>query len=124
MHILAMSEAARQRCGTGSASSWFIHKRFIPEPGNCRKGYAVLKAVTLVAILAVAAVPCARPVGAQMSPTPGPTNPNPAPSPLSKPGVDLVINPTTEECKQGWRPGLKWTQDQFEAFCTQMKTSK
>ena len=84
----------------------------------------MLKAIALVAVLAVAAVPCARLAGAQTAPTPGPTNPNPAPSPLSKPGVDLVINPTTEECKQGWRPGLKWTQDQFEAFCTQMKTSK
>jgi len=82
----------------------------------------VLKAVTLVAILAVAAVPCARLAGAQTSPTPGPTNP--APNPLSKPGADLVINPTTEECEKGWRPGLKWTQEQFEAFCTQMKTSK
>ena len=84
----------------------------------------MLKAVTLVAILAVAAVPCARLAGAQTSPTPGPTNPSPAPNALSKPGADLVINPTTEECEKGWRPGLKWTQEQFEAFCTQMKTSK
>jgi hypothetical protein len=84
----------------------------------------VLKAVALVSILAVATVAYPRPADAQTSPTPGPTSPTPAPSPLAKPGTDLVINPTNEECQQGWRPGLKWTQAQFEAFCTQMKTSK
>ena len=84
----------------------------------------MLKAVTLAAVLAVAAIPCARMAGAQTAPTPGPTNPTPAPNPLSKPGTDLVINPTNEECEQGWRPGLKWTKEQFETFCTQIKTSK
>jgi hypothetical protein len=61
---------------------------------------------------------------AQTSPTPGPTNPGPAPNPLSKPGSDLVINPTAEECKEGWRPGSKWTREQFDAFCKQLKISK
>ena len=62
---------------------------------------------------------------AQTSPTPGPTNPAPAqPNPLAKPGSDLVINPTTEECQKGWSPGVKWTKEQFEAFCQQMRTSK
>jgi hypothetical protein len=82
----------------------------------------VLKAVTLAAVLAVAAIPCALIAGAQTAPTPGPTNP--APNPLSKPGTDLVINPTAEECEKGWRPGLKWTREQFDTFCTQIKTSK
>ena len=82
----------------------------------------MLKAVTFATVLAVAAVPCARIAGAQTAPTPGPTNP--APNPLSKPGTDLVINPTTEECEKGWRPGLKWTREQFETFCTQIRTSK
>ena len=54
----------------------------------------------------------------------GADEPTPAPNPLSKPGTDLVINPTNEECEKGWRPGLKWTKEQFETFCTQMKTSK
>jgi hypothetical protein len=84
----------------------------------------VLKTVVLVSVLAVATAADTRPADAQTSPTPGPTNPTPAPNPLSKPGTDLVINPTNEECQNGWRPGLKWTQEQFEAFCTQMKTSK
>lgn len=62
---------------------------------------------------------------AQTSPTPGPTNPAPAQSnPLAKPGSDLVINPTTEECQKGWSPGVKWSKEQFEAFCQQMRTSK
>jgi hypothetical protein len=47
-------------------------------------------------------------------PTPGPTNPTP---PATKPGADLVINPTDEECKKGWNVGLKWTREQFEQFC-------
>jgi len=84
----------------------------------------VLKAVAIVATLAVVTAAHTRLADAQTSPTPGPTNPTPAPNPLSKPGTDLVINPTNEECQQGWRLGLKWTQEQFEAFCTQMKTSK
>ena len=84
----------------------------------------MLKTTMQVAMAAVVVVSYARLAGAQTAPTPGPTNPAPAPNPLSKPGSDLVINPTTEECEQGWRPGLKWTRQQFEAFCTQMKTSK
>lgn len=83
----------------------------------------MLKAVTIAAVLAVAAIPCARIADAQQT-APGPTNPTPAPNPLAKPGTDLVINPTNEECQKGWRPGLKWTKEQFETFCTQMKTSK
>ena len=54
----------------------------------------------------------------------GADQPRAAPNPLSKPGTDLVINPTLRNAQKGWRPGLKWTQEQFEAFCTQMKTSK
>lgn len=73
---------------------------------------------------AAAALACAGLAYAQTSPTPGPTNPAPQPNPLAKPGADLVINPTTEECEKGWRPGLKWTKQQFEEFCTQLKTSK
>jgi hypothetical protein len=61
---------------------------------------------------------------AQTSPTPGPTNPAPQSNPLAKPGSDLVVNPTEDECQKGWSPGLKWTQEQFEAFCKQMRTSK
>jgi hypothetical protein len=72
----------------------------------------------------VAAIVCTGPALAQTSPTPGPTNPAPQPNPLTKPGSDLVINPTEEECKKGWRPDTKWTKQQFEEFCTQLKTSK
>lgn len=78
----------------------------------------------LLALLATGVLWETRPAYAQTSPTPGPTNPAPAPNPLAQPGSDLVINPTIRECDDGWRPGLKWTKEQFEAFCKQMKTSK
>ena len=76
-------------------------------------------------VLATAALLCAAVAQAQTSPTPGPTNPYPAqPNPLAQPGADLVINPTREECQKGWQPGLKWTKEQFQAFCHQLRTSK
>jgi hypothetical protein len=78
-------------------------------------------------ILLVAAAALAHVSGfalAQTSPTPGPTAPPPQPSPLSKPGSDMVINPTVEECRVGWNPELKWTREQFETFCVQMKAAK
>jgi hypothetical protein len=53
---------------------------------------------------------------------PGPTNP--APSPQSKPGATIVVNPTQDECNRGWHAGLKWTREQFEEFCTKLKASK
>jgi hypothetical protein len=56
--------------------------------------------------------------------TPGPTNPTPQANPLAKPNSDLVINPTEEECQKGWHSDLKWTREQFENFCGQMKSSK
>lgn len=59
---------------------------------------------------------------AQTSPSPGPTNPVP-PNPQAKPGT-IVINPTEEECRRGWEPGLKWTREQFEGFCASLKASK
>ena len=83
-----------------------------------------MKTVVLFCFVVATSMWAERPAFAQTSPTPGPTNPNPAPSPLAKPGADLVINPTTEECEKGWRTDLKWTREQFEAFCVQMKTSK
>lgn len=45
-------------------------------------------------------------------------------SPQSKPATDLVINPTTEECKKGWEPAVKWTKEQFERQCAQMQAAK
>ena len=83
------------------------------------------KAAVTTALLTTAML-CGAVAGhAQTSPTPGPTNPAPPQtSPLAKPGADLVVNPTTDECQKGWNPGLKWTREQFEAFCKQMQTSK
>jgi hypothetical protein len=60
---------------------------------------------------------------AQTAPTPGPTMP-PKTLPVPKGGENLVINPTTDECKSGWRPGLKWTEVEFDKFCKQMEISK
>jgi hypothetical protein len=58
---------------------------------------------------------------AQTSPQPGPTVP---PLRVPKPGENLVINPTMAECKAGWRPGLRWTKEEFRQFCAQLKISK
>jgi hypothetical protein len=44
--------------------------------------------------------------------------------PVPRPGDNMVLNPTLEECKTGWRPGLRWTKEQFDNFCTQFKISK
>ena len=61
---------------------------------------------------------------AQTQPPPGPNKPPPTNSPLAKPGADMVINPTIEECRMGWNASLKWTKEQFENHCAQMKASK
>ena len=45
-------------------------------------------------------------------------------SPQSKPTSDLVINPTTEQCKKGWEAAMKWTKEQFEQLCAQMRAAK
>ena len=42
----------------------------------------------------------------------------------SKPGHDLAINPTTEECKKGWEAAVKLTKEQFEQLCAQMQAAK
>ena len=42
----------------------------------------------------------------------------------SKPGYDLVINPTTEECRKGWEAAVKWTKEQFEQLCAQTQAAK
>lgn len=47
---------------------------------------------------------------AQTQPQPGPTKPPPTTSPLTKPGADMVINPTTEERGSGWNPNIRWTK--------------
>jgi hypothetical protein len=60
---------------------------------------------------------------AQTLPPPGPTAPSKS-LPVPKGGENLVINPTMDECKAGWRPGLKWTKEQFDGFCRQMEISK
>jgi len=55
--------------------------------------------------------------------SPGPTNPVPPPA-QTKPGSDLVANPTDEECKRGWDAGMKWTKDQFDQLCATMRAAK
>lgn len=61
---------------------------------------------------------------AQTQPSPGPTKPPPVSSPLEKPGTDMAINPTTEQCREGWKPSLKWTKAQFDRLCAQIDTGK
>ena len=82
------------------------------------------RAIARTAIVVAVTIFAATQGQAQKAPTPGPTNPAPPPNPLAKPGTDLVINPTANECRKGWRPGLKWTKKQFETFCREMRTSK
>jgi hypothetical protein len=45
-------------------------------------------------------------------------------NPQAQPGATIVINPTVEECRQGWNSNLKWTKEQFEHYCTIIKSSK
>jgi hypothetical protein len=68
-----------------------------------------------------AAVACT--ILAQTPPAPGPTAPEKS-LPVPKGGETIVINPTASECRAGWRPGLRWTKAQFDAFCRQFKISK
>ena len=59
------------------------------------------------------------------SPQPGPTNPTTPPNnPQAHPGATMVINPTVEECRQGWNSAMKWTKEQFDHFCTTLQASK
>jgi hypothetical protein len=56
--------------------------------------------------------------------SPGPTNPAPQTNTQAKPGATMVINPTQEECRRGWNVTLRWTKEQFEQFCAQLRASK
>jgi hypothetical protein len=59
------------------------------------------------------------------SPQPGPTNPAPPPgNPQAQPGATIVINPTVEECRQGWNGNMKWSKQQFDHFCATLQASK
>jgi hypothetical protein len=60
---------------------------------------------------------------AETSPKPGTTVP-PKTLPVPQGGESMVINPTQAECKAGWRPGLRWTRQEFEKFCAQLHISK
>jgi hypothetical protein len=80
----------------------------------------IVRLETYAAIIAISVL-LAEAAVAQTSPQPGPTAPS---LPIPKRGDNLVINPTQDECRKGWRPGLKWTKKQFDAFCAQLKISK
>ena len=60
------------------------------------------------------------------SPQPGPNNPAPPPggNPQAQPGATIVINPTVEECRQGWNSSMKWSKEQFDHFCATLQASK
>jgi hypothetical protein len=77
-----------------------------------------------VSVIIWAATACI--ILAQTPRTPGPTVPAPTERslPVPKGGENIVINPTAAECKAGWRPGLRWTREEFEAFCRQFEISK
>lgn len=77
-------------------------------------------AAALIALVTSATVAIAQ---TTPSPSPGPTNPVP-PNPQSGPGATIVVNPTEVECRRGWAPGLRWTREQFEEFCTKLGASK
>jgi hypothetical protein len=79
-----------------------------------------------VSLIFWAAIACT--ILAQAPPAPGPTVPGPTTPekslPVPKGGENIVINPTGAECKAGWRPGLRWTREEFDAFCRQFEISK
>jgi hypothetical protein len=82
--------------------------------------------VTIAARLAATVGLCAVTAGAilaQTSPSTGPTVP-PKTLPVPKGGESLFINPTNDECKAGWRPGLRWSRVEFDKFCRQLEISK
>ncbi len=56
-------------------------------------------------------------------PSTGPTNPTVI-KPTERTPPEIVLNPTLEECRQGWSPGLRWPQDVFDQFCANQKASK
>ena len=58
--------------------------------------------------------------------TPGPMNPTPPQTSnvQSHPSATIVINPTVDECNAGWSPSLRWTAEQFDLFCGQLRSSK
>jgi len=61
----------------------------------------------------------------QGAPSPGPNNPAPPPgNPQAQPGATIVINPTIEECRQGWNSSMKWSKEQFDHFCATLQASK
>jgi hypothetical protein len=80
----------------------------------------VVRMATTLALCAL----LASALGAQTSKSPGPTAPRDEALPIPKRGDNLVLNPTIDECRRGWRPGLKWSKKQFNRFCAQMKISK
>jgi hypothetical protein len=45
-------------------------------------------------------------------------------SPAQSENRTIVINPTEQECKRGWRSDLRWTKQEFKAFCTRLGASK
>ena len=48
----------------------------------------------------------------------------PPPEKFEKSEKTIVVNPTDDECKKGWSEDLKWSKDQFEAYCTRLRMSK
>lgn len=86
-------------------------------PSNMTKSLAALACLALLATPLLAQTPSPPTTG------PGPTNPVP-PNPMSKPGADIIINPTLDECRRGWSEGMRWTKEQFENFCTRLGASK
>jgi hypothetical protein len=99
------------------------------EPHQLRRRFLrMVTAATKLGVSLIVWAVIASAVLAQKPPTPGPTVPDPsAPEkslPVPKSRDNLVINPTTAECKAGWRPGMRWTREEFEAFCRQFEISK
>ena len=58
---------------------------------------------------------------------PAPAQPTPTlppPEKFEKSEKTIVINPTDDECKKGWSADLKWSKEQFDGYCTRIRTSK
>jgi hypothetical protein len=114
-----MEQGRLRHVHAASAAAW--------APRGQQKRSKMLRALAIAsgaAVLLVASVSAG--IGQSTpSPQPGPTNPtSPANNPQAQPGATMVINPTVEQCRQGWNSAMKWTKAQFDHFCTTLQASK
>ena len=81
--------------------------------------FGLTSVITAVAVALMAIAASAQ----QPPPATGPNNPV-LPRSENKSDKTIVINPTLDECRRPWDATMRWTHEQFEAFCTALLKSK